>query len=1030
MRALSVVVVGDSPIETAVRELAATWTRAGIVEPSLWVSPGDVVLSEYEPPRVQAHLLEANGERAVDLFAYLGRFRIDLVRVVVAQLATVPGGAAIELSAMGSTIAAAIKAALPLTPTGEGAAQLHRSVVVIPASGVGEIDPRVLNRDWEANVVISPEDRPDVDHSNIYVRSDVNFVGHATAALSAAAGIVRGIDGGAFDGVSSDSSTSADDVVVARVSLRTVVGDDVLDVLTSRVLEPSQLAPAGPGQIVEYAHVAGEPELITKRAVQSLLKRPEWAAGSAPAAPQIERARESFAAALSQAAKFSLRTVSAVAAWTVSSGRASLERSATDRIVGTGAGALVTIGPRAIDNVGPLVKEALEAERAAIEERLAYEATRGTPPAPSTWSSLRALAFGLADGGPLEDMEVPRQFGKREVLEPGDVTPIPGNDFIRINGAGLPPNDPIAIREYQTIVEGWIGEHRTDVGQRRSELTAIERAAFAEAAAVQASTPQAPDGDGPVSDEAADEPGKGEADKASASKASAGEADSKAEASDESAKGEDDKAPAAKPKAAPKPEADAKSEAKTTPKPAVDSKAIARLAELESARTAAQARLTESESRLLKAEEHRDAFAQWFEDNSRSVVWRVGDDVARRLVGLERRRRAYRDAQSEPTAPVTAALERAKKRVLRIWQVSLPIMLALIAATIGLAAFVIEEPDWSLVWWICGAILAIEILILIFANHAFYKAFRRYEWELEHAVARDRHEAQSFLWAGKELARLRITYAGWRDWATIIGEVIHRPWQAPSRTYTSLSDEVVERLPAAMAAARQRAEEVELPPELVGRAYRQVYREGWASLAFEEDYATFSANLGVPQTSGYLEADIDVTGGELTARTRLRERWTAGQARVDIGKLHAAKLRTLVAEGTLDLPTREVGRLGQYWDGEWVPEPGFFAATATSGTTLAVDAFSSRGKTSSRHYIQRVRVWLPQIALRLAKTQSERDSDRQVTLKSAEAATAMRVDLSRRITLSDLSVFALGKERGVERAGTGGMASEPQGTFI
>src|SRR5690606_6513087 len=105
------------------------------------------------------------------------------------------------------------------------------------------------------------------------------------------------------------------------------------------------------------------------------------------------------------------------------------------------AGAVVTLGPRVVDRMDEVAREILDAQRAELAEALTYEATRAAPPAPTTWSLLRRLSFALADGGPVEGMDTPRQLGRREVLEPWQVAPRPGASFTTRDGRTVEATD-------------------------------------------------------------------------------------------------------------------------------------------------------------------------------------------------------------------------------------------------------------------------------------------------------------------------------------------------------------------------------------------------------------------------------------------------------------------------------------------------------------------------------------------------------------------------------------------------------------
>ncbi|MPV50625.1 hypothetical protein GCG21_11535 [Pseudactinotalea sp. HY160] len=959
MENISVIVAGSSSVATDVRALAASWVSQGIIGPSLWVGGEDVIDEPGMPMRVTATLLEVDGERQVDLFTYLGKYRLRLLRLVVAHLATVSGVNARELTELGIRIGQAMRDALPREHSGVDVSRLHRSVVVIPASGVTGLDPRILAPSWEANVVISPEDRPDLDRMSIFVRPDRNYVGHAAAALAAGAGIIRGIPDGAFDEVTLDSSTQPGDLVVARVSIRAVVGERVIDVIARRVLDPATLAPDGAARIVSWGLPASEPDLIAQRAAKSILADPEWAAAAPPDSGAPRSSKEPLGVALLDAARFNLRTAAAVGVWTFSRGRSNVERVATGQIVGTSAGAFVTIGPRAVDHAASVAHGILAAQQRTADDEIAYEATRGTPPAPSTWIRLRDLAFSLADGSPMTGGEEPVQFGRREILAPGDVVPAPGTGYQCGDGAQIDALDLTALSDYREALKV----------RRRAATDALEpldtgqyvTAEHAEAAPVSE----------PETEETASDGGR--------YSTGHGEGAVTAEESDEF--GPD---PVAGPEAGDPSAPDDSSE----PEDSGDSP------------TSTDPRQTVEELRRKEEE-----FTAWYAENTRSVLSRVGVDVERRLRMHEANRRRFLERRHDVTAPATDALEHAKKKLLRRWWGWSVGGTLVTAGIVAWALWIAENPDWMRVSMAAGVVVLFSLLILAFASHSFYKAFRSYEWAIATVLAQQRHETAQFLWEGKQLARLRVLFAGWRAWAEVIAEVVHQPWGPVTEHYADLSLEVIDQLPAAMAVARQAESQLDIDDALVVAAYRAIYREGWADQAFSEGYEHFSERSQRARTAGFLDVDIDVTGSDLGARSQFLRLWQSGAVRTWLGGRRTERLRELSSQGGLDVPHRVVGRIGKYSDGSIQEEPFYFLPMITSETTLVQEVFTPRALSESRHYIKAVRIWLPPVAQATAEAQSMLDQP-GVAAKNSDTATAVRVDLSTRLRPQEVAIFA------------------------
>ena len=447
MHALSIFVTDDGARAEAVRSLVVEWTKAGVLEPSIWVRTSGVQLPANGPPVVVATLIDSDGQGDVDLFSYVGRFRLDLIRVMVAHL-IVDDAATSALKNAGEIVADSLDSVLPRSIEADHpGTRFHRTVLIIPSSGAGGLDRSALQPTWDANVVVSPEDRPDLDRSSVFVRSPGNYDGHAASAMAAVGGVVRGVGDGVVDELVASSTTGEGDVWVARISLRSIVGEDVIDALARRILDPN-LAEQRVSAVVSWGVPASQPEIIVSQATNQILSRAEWAPTPLGASTTPSKARRGMWASIRTAVSFNLRTVGAVFSWTLTRGRSSIERTATHALVGQDSGVLVTLGPRVTNTVEEIAKDVLDAERRRLDEQVRYQATRTASPQPATWTRLRTIVFGLVDGGPLDDLAEPRQLGRRELLEPRDVVSPPGAMWTTLDGTGVGADDPAGMRAY------------------------------------------------------------------------------------------------------------------------------------------------------------------------------------------------------------------------------------------------------------------------------------------------------------------------------------------------------------------------------------------------------------------------------------------------------------------------------------------------------------------------------------------------------------------------------------------------------
>lgn len=917
MSAITIFVVSDGATSQAARALVESWTQSGILDSSLWVSPSGIGATASGPPSITATHVHSGGTQTVSLFDHVGRFRLDVVRVVAAHLILHDGATDKSLDVAATTVADTLAAALPRRTGGnhDSGTRLHRSMIVIPVSGASGATIEVTKPDWEVNAVISPEDRPDLDRASVFVRHPGNFEGHAANALAAVGGILRGIPAGVLDDLSSDSTTADGDVVVARISIRAVVGEDMLDDVATRVLDANALAPVGPASVLHWARPASHPGVIASEAAAFVLSGPEWAPTEPPSRSSSFKNHQSVFRAIRTAALFNVRTAGAVISWFVSRGRAGAERGATEAIVGATAGTLVNLGPKPVDDLTYASERLLKRERSRTSEDLTLQSTRLGAPAATTWSGLRSLSFALADGGDLGDFPEPRQANKRELLPA---------QFIAVHPDAVWPepvlraSDPSSMREHRGMLE-------VDVADARVAFSVAETA-LKNAQKARADNPpvNTTDGDPYWPDDATLE--------------------------------------------------------------------------------ALSKDVAEAESDLKNAEAAHDDFAVWFDAQASSMLWQVGDDVGRRIEGLQKAQDEI-EAKDEKQVPPADLLRKAQ-RTLELWWgwTVFPWL------TIGLAyvyLYVGELPPSIEPWrpdtesFIVGEVVlaCLAMTILIAANHSFYKAVRAYEWNVENLVHRIRNDRSFFLYAGREKARLEFLYETLRDWSEIVGEALHRPWDSVERTYQQLPDSVIDALPASTGLARQSDDDGAITTGILMQAYDRAYTRGFATRQFELAYAAWEEEQPSGSSEGYRPTDLDTLVNASSPRRRLLDFWRHGSARNAITKRATRDLHDAVQSGQLSLPTRRVERLGRFGDGETYSERDFFAAMASESTAFTTDVFTSSAQLARRHYVERSIAWLPGAARSLAP-------DERVEVRESLGSTAVRVDISKRISAAELAPFA------------------------
>ena len=421
-----------------------------------------------------------------------------------------------------------------------------------------------------------------------------------------------------------------------------------------------------------------------------------------------------------------------------------------------------------------------------------------------------------------------------------------------------------------------------------------------------------------------------------------------------------------------------------------------------------------AELESLHAERERaDA---WLEQVGGSVLWRLADDVGRR-------RSAFVDRQSDARrrlttdAPPHEALVRAKQRLTRWWYGTLGLWLvALLVAVVALAASDGTE-IWHWVGWCAGITLAAGAVLGI-GNHHFYRAVRRYGWDVLTVVENRRRASEEIVFYGRESRRLDQLYGTLVDWIAIVGWVLHRPVGEVTEEADDIDDSIVEGLPAAFGVARTATED-DIPPGTVVQAVRRLHPVGWASGHFDRSYEAFRGTLTSGEDSGFIAADLDTLSGPFNPRRLLLAYWSSGDAASVLTDRAVGALRRAVRDDVILLPTRRVTRLGDHSEDGSLPEPDFYEAATRGPTTFVADMFSPAGMMARAHYGADSVAWLPYV-VRAGSTDG-------VRALRAGSNVALRADVSRMLSPGDLRLFGSTASPAAARTAPAGAArAEPE----
>ncbi len=484
---LTVVIVPSADTGQRLLGVVREWYAAGLLTSAVWVRPEDIHLAPGRAPDVTAQHFGDWGVRTADLFEILGRHRRELVRVVQAQVLDGPGSIDELQLDMAAQVRDWIHESLPRAITGSGGAkgtEVRAINLITGATGLAEMPSQLVSVDWDVNAVTSPEDRPDPERANRFVRPGTNLVPVAVLSTASVAGLFPGTDVAPFDAVTGDSSVVFGKALVVRPTVRALLGERSIKGL-ALLCANEALGSGSPAVSNPNRFVAGEPDQI----IEPLLDWLDTTDGaSLTPSPHDDEPHD-------QGRSVTIMRGLSTFAWFV--GRAlvtmgwslwrqvvkSTESLATRMIVGDASGIRLTLKPDVGDDlaedVAALEKQDIERSRAELRE---MERRPVRMPTHRLWSDLREVVHGVLDGGSLPH-GAPRQLeGSRRVLlgTPGHVVPRPDDEHQVAEGAipGLDPQripacSPEHAARVRQHLEGVLAEARNSVSAAEAELAGL-----------------------------------------------------------------------------------------------------------------------------------------------------------------------------------------------------------------------------------------------------------------------------------------------------------------------------------------------------------------------------------------------------------------------------------------------------------------------------------------------------------------------------------------------------------------------------
>jgi hypothetical protein len=423
-------------------ELAKEWTDTGLLRPAMWLDLDQVQLHENAPPQVPVNVLGLSPDRElhqieVDLFEQLSQHELKIVRIVGLRYLTDDKSTHVRQNSLVRDVGHYLERSLPLPVNQTGQKDpktrfLRFNLVVHPTQLNGVEQDQVLEGSWEANLIVSPEDRRSPWTADAFVRTGTQLDAFALAHIATTAGLWNGLPSGAYDQIATGEGQSGR-IIVPRLFVRAVSSDGLARRVSSKVLRQfsksdsstraGSLSLAIPGtraipelQIMEYQ------DWVLENIMRLDDGRLQY--GGISPIPTLPKLRMLEVQQLTEFFSFAWDKVRQIPKWTWQSLRANFGRRLTRKFQGEDG--LATVGIE-IDNSPDARDQALIGRFNQIQEQSLRvdnnpsEIQQGkvlAESSPALWAGIRKLFFGMLDGSDLPGIvQHPEYEDERLVFE-------------------------------------------------------------------------------------------------------------------------------------------------------------------------------------------------------------------------------------------------------------------------------------------------------------------------------------------------------------------------------------------------------------------------------------------------------------------------------------------------------------------------------------------------------------------------------------------------------------------------------------
>jgi len=454
-KTISIVVIPDDNLLTAISPIIQEWTEEGLLGRFFLVGPTDVTTNQDDILTITAKVWAESPEglqlQSVDLFEQVARYEFEVVRVVA--LRTLEKGSKVtkEQNALLNKVATAVTNALPMANARlnemQQVTKLMRLNLLVSPSKIPDQDySSAFVPNWNMHIVASPEDRSTPWTADAMVKTDERYIRFVLMHLASTAGLWNGLGISPFELIDSDSAKDGGNWL-SRVFVNAILTDGLSRRVAAKVLEEIATATKD----IYDAKIAVQVKGTRQIAPEDSERWVEWMVAQTFA---LENGFLTFQAPATADSPgklnwlewdqiknfllFSWDKLKVIPWWMYVWFRRLIGRKLTQTFqtdeglaeVGISQNDPMDLRDQELVYKLASIKEYSESARTAINTSEAQRSAKATP---RLWSGIRRLLFGMLDGSDLTEFGIQESDGllpvfsntSQVITDPGDAFSIP-----------------------------------------------------------------------------------------------------------------------------------------------------------------------------------------------------------------------------------------------------------------------------------------------------------------------------------------------------------------------------------------------------------------------------------------------------------------------------------------------------------------------------------------------------------------------------------------------------------------------------